>query len=104
VLCPTIVKRDQAVKRGPGRIDPPDPRTGRVDLSGGVLGGHAWLVRWFDERAMTFTGVSSWGRAWGRDGQFFIRYDDLDRLVKENGEACCGVELATRTLADPADA
>jgi hypothetical protein len=79
----------------------PDPRSGRISLGGSVVGGHAWLVRWFNERDMVFTGVSSWGRAWGLDGQFFIRYEDLDRLVKEQGEACCGVELATRTLADP---
>lgn len=84
-----------------GGMMEPDPVTGRVDLRGGNQGGHAWLIRWFDERVMTFTGVSSWGPAWGRDGQFFIRYEDLDRLIKEDGEACCGVELAARTLADP---
>jgi hypothetical protein len=29
--------------------------------------------------------------------------EDLDRLIRqEQGEARCGVELATRTLADPA--
>jgi hypothetical protein len=87
-----------------GMIDP-DPRTGRVQLSGSVLGGHAWLVRWFDERSMTFTGVSSWGTGWGKLGQFAIRYEDLDRLIRqEQGEACCGVELATRALLDPGEA
>lgn len=84
-----------------GGMTEPDPRDGRVTLRGGNQGGHAWLIRWFDRDAMTFTGVSSWGPDWGIDGQFVIRYEDLERLIAENGEACCGVELATTTLADP---
>ena len=67
----------------------------------GVQGGHAWVVRWFNERDMVFTGVSSGGEEWGVAGQFKVRFEDLDRLIRdEAGEACCGVELATRTLAE----
>jgi hypothetical protein len=83
-----------------GGMFTPDPRTGRVALSGGNQGGHAWLVRWFNPSAMTFTGISSWGAEWGRAGQFEIRFEDLERLIHEDGEACCGVELAHRALAD----
>jgi hypothetical protein len=79
----------------------PDPRTGRVEVKGPVDGGHAWVIRWFDSRHMLFTGVSSWGAEFGIGGQFFLRYEDLDRLVKEDGEACCGVELTATTLATP---
>jgi hypothetical protein len=80
----------------------PDPRTGRVEIKGPVDGGHAWVIRWFDSRHRLFTGVSSWGDGWGIGGQFYLRYEHLDRLLKEDGEAACGVELDTRTLANPA--
>ena len=77
------------------------PDEGRLEIKGPVDGGHAWVIRWFDSRHMLFTGVSSWGPEFGIGGQFFLKYEDLERLVKEEGEACCGVELPAATLATP---
>ena len=70
---------------------------GRVALTGGIVGGHCWVVNWFDGKL--FWCYSSWGEAWGvKDlngvgGSFTLSIAQLDRLVRERGEACCGTEL-----------
>ena len=36
---------------------------------------------------------NSWGRSWGRNGRAYISIEDLDMLVKQEGEACLAVEI-----------
>ena len=76
----------------------PDQR-GLVRITGRILGGHAYLVRWYDAPSAEFVCVNNWSADWGRAGQFRIRHEDMDRLIaRERGEACCGVEARTRIL------
>lgn len=71
-------------------------RNGRVRLSGGVAGGHCWDVFWWDGRY--FWCDTSWGEfgirdQYGVSGVFLLSADQLDRLMRESGEACAGVEM-----------
>jgi len=36
---------------------------------------------------------NSWGRAWSNNGFAFISFDDMARLLSEDGEACIAHEV-----------
>lgn len=80
--------------------------TGTVHLTGEVVGGHCFVAVGYNDRTRLVRCVNSWGRAWGRGGRFSIGYDDLDRLIKQDGEAAVALKKAlgpkTIKLADPA--
>jgi hypothetical protein len=73
-----------------------EPRPdGLLDCSGAVVGGHAILGRGLrlnarlrDVREPVVRLRNSWGRDWGVEGDGFIRVSDLERLLKDGGEAC----------------
>lgn len=60
---------------------------GRVQVTGDVRGGHAFELLGLDTKAKTVTAINSWGSGWGNDGRFTFSWDDLDRLLQEDGEA-----------------
>jgi hypothetical protein len=78
-----------------------DPRpSGLLDVEGYVAGGHCYLIRGFllkprliGEGALgpVVRVTNSWGPGWGRNGECFIKLEDLERLLKEGGEACLPV-------------
>lgn len=68
-----------------------------LDKSSGIAGGHAYLARglMLKPRLTGESGLgpvirfrNSWGRSWGRDGDFFIRVEDFEFLLHADGEAC----------------
>lgn len=66
----------------------PDPVTGLVRPTGAKAGGHQWTVIGYRKKPDAFLGQCWWGR-WGLGGtgRFLIRYDDLDALLHEYGDA-----------------
>jgi hypothetical protein len=75
----------------------PNRRTGTVRMTGGIAGGHCYYAFWWDGRY--FWCQNSWGDGWsvtydGIGGVFRLSAGQLDRLLKEHGEACLGVEYA----------
>ena len=70
----------------------PDSR-GNVTLSGNVVGGHAWLVDGINTERRMFRAKNSWGRQWGFNGFFYLPFDVMQRLIREDGEACLAVEI-----------
>jgi hypothetical protein len=66
-------------------------KTGLVKIKGAVRGGHAFEILGVDAKAKTVLAVNSWGTAWGAAGRFTISWKDLDRLLKEQGEATTAV-------------
>jgi len=62
-----------------------------VRLAGPIAGGHAILARGLDVRRERVLLHNSWGKGWGRKGTAWISYADLDRLLREDGEACIPV-------------
>jgi C1A family cysteine protease len=57
------------------------------------VGGHAYLINGMDVKRGLARGKNSWGRGWGKAGAFRIPLDDLDRLIREDGEACLALEV-----------
>lgn len=66
---------------------------GLIRVTGRRTGGHCvCLVGANEDQAMAY-GINSWGPGWGRRGRFKIPYEDLEKLVLNGGEVCCGMEL-----------
>lgn len=66
-------------------------RSGILSVTGSVAGGHEVALT-----AITASGMvriqNSWGAAWGVKGCAYLRFPDLDRLLRENGD--CTVPLS----------
>lgn len=69
----------------------PDQR-GIVRATGYNLGGHAWLIDGANRKHGMARAKNSWGRSWGKNGRFWIPFEDLEKLINEDGEACLSVE------------
>lgn len=61
---------------------------GVVTVSGAKVGGHCILARGVNVKARTVLLRNSWGSDWGNGGDAVISFDDLGRLLAEDGEAC----------------
>jgi len=66
---------------------------GWVSLTGQIEGGHCFICIDYDPGTDSFEFINSWGTGWGRGGHFHIRSADAARLLSEQGDACCAVEL-----------
>jgi hypothetical protein len=66
-----------------------------LDVSGSIAGGHCYLARgvalkkFKDEPGIRLR--NSWGSSWGSRSDAYIRASDLERLLKDGGEACVPV-------------
>lgn len=98
--------RDAVINLGPVVIGVPwyqgmyeTDRDGIVKVDGDKVGGHCILVTGYipnkiinDEEHEVFRWRNSWGNDYGIDGSGFIRYTDLNELLKNGGEACIPVD------------
>jgi hypothetical protein len=75
----------------------------RITATATVEGGHAYLLRGVDTRRALARCVNSWGDNWGKSGEFFLPFTDLERLIHEDGESCSAVEkrLGARAVVPP---
>lgn len=66
---------------------------GILSVSGVLAGGHALEV----DGVSLVTGLAkiknSWNTSWGLGGTAYLSLEDLDRLIKEDGEACMAIEV-----------
>jgi hypothetical protein len=69
---------------------------GFVAPTGEVIGGHCILANAVDVRERTVTLHNSWGRSWGVGGECKVRWDDMEALLADNGEAVFFVDRASR--------
>lgn len=60
---------------------------GHLHTSGRVVGGHAILCKGVNVKDQTFTLHNSWGEAWGDGGDALISWEEMDKLLHEQGEA-----------------
>lgn len=62
-------------------------RSGLLHVTGRVVGGHALAVDAVDPDRQLFRLANSWGRDWGVNGWGYLRFNDMARLLAEDGEA-----------------
>ncbi len=67
--------------------------TGLIKVGGRVAGGHAYLINGVNKKKRLFRLKNSWGRNWGLKGHAYISFDDMSRLIAEDGEICLGIEI-----------
>ncbi len=60
---------------------------GYIHVSGSILGGHCLLCSAVNIREKRFTLHNSWGTTWGESGRCYISFSDMERLLREEGEA-----------------
>lgn len=65
---------------------------GFIKMIGEPVGGHAYLAYGFDTNLDAFLCRNSWGAAFGQNGDFYVRFSDMDILLRNFGEACAAVE------------
>jgi len=64
-----------------------------LDVSGGVEGGHAYLICGANQKKKMLRMINSWGKNWGQNGKAWIRYEDFQSLLDADGEACTATEV-----------
>ncbi len=62
-------------------------KDGFVHVTGLNEGGHCWLVKGINVEKGYLIGHNSWGTSWGIDGDFKISFSDMEKLLKNDGEA-----------------
>jgi hypothetical protein len=73
----------------------------RLDISGFVLGGHAYIINGILDNG-DFDIKNSWGPDWGDNGRAVISSKDFEALFSYGGEALAAVELENyRVSKDP---
>jgi hypothetical protein len=58
-----------------------------IHASGQMIGGHAILCHGFNVKGNYFKLHNSWGPNWGVNGECKISFEDMDKLLKQHGEA-----------------
>lgn len=70
-------------------------RYGRVSLTGAYVGGHSTLITGVNSTHRMARVRNSWGSGWGQNGNFWLSFFDLNRLLfTEGGEAATALEKA----------
>lgn len=68
------------------------PVNGIIRPKGGGGSGHATLFHSANWKDQMISGRNSWGKTWGRGGDFAISFQDVDLLLKEGGVAAACIE------------
>ncbi len=79
------------------RMSRPLPN-GLIRIGGRQVGGHAYLVHGYSSGSRLFRCVNSWGSGWGQGGGFWVTFDDMARLLAEDGEACAAIEKDAKAV------
>lgn len=65
---------------------------GLIGVNGRLSGGHAYVLNGVNRKRELVRLKNSWGKDWGNGGMAWLSFEDLGRLLSEDGEACLAVE------------
>lgn len=65
---------------------------GILHVEGEPVGGHAYLVSGVTRTYGYFRMKNSWSRSWGENGRAWVSFDDMQILLRDQGECCLGIE------------
>jgi hypothetical protein len=71
-------------------------REGIIKPTGGMSGGHAYVLNGVDTETGLIRIKNSWGRFWGQEGRAYISIEDMGKLIKNFGEACVPLQKALK--------
>jgi hypothetical protein len=66
---------------------------GFVTPTGGIAGGHCYLVVGYYANGDYFVFQNSWGSSWGQNGYFKMKVSDFRKLLNADGEAMAAAEV-----------
>ena len=69
---------------------------GFIKPTGSLVGGHAILARAINIKKGYVTLRNSWGKNWGKNGDCYITFEDLETLLNQQGECCFLIKRKTR--------
>lgn len=70
-------------------------KSGNIRVTGRFVGGHAYVINGVDLNKKVFRIKNSWGKSWGLGGHAYISFNDMTRLIRENGEICLATEIGS---------
>jgi hypothetical protein len=84
ILANYILSSGAAIVASPwktemSRVDP----NGFVRPNGHYEGNHCWLVYGVDDIWETFFALNSWGKDFGKDGKFLVKFSDMKRILQD---------------------
>lgn len=72
----------------------PDPSTGRITVDGTVEGGHQYALDEIDVENRRAWIRNSWGPSWGQAGRAWMTWDDLGKLLANQGDCTVLIPLS----------
>jgi hypothetical protein len=66
-----------------------------ITATGAKAGRHAYMLNGVNTKLGLVRVKNSWGRDWGDNGHAWISIADLDKLIRDGGEACLAIEIGT---------
>jgi C1A family cysteine protease len=66
---------------------------GLLHVAGDIAGGHAFVLDGISVPHKLIRLKNSWGKSWSHNGFAYLSFDDVERLLHEDGEAALAVEI-----------